>query len=62
MYVPESSSKGLVSTIGDGGRRKDSSLNPHHGGIDLDIPRLDLGKSFILELRSPGHDYGSALV
>jgi hypothetical protein len=57
MNVPESSSKSLVCTIGNGGRREDSSFDPHHGGIDLDIPRLDLGEGFILELRSPGHDY-----
>lgn len=54
---PESSSKSLVCTIGDGGRREDSSLNPHHGGINLDIPGLDLGEGLVLELRSPGHDW-----
>jgi hypothetical protein len=59
-HSPESSSDSLRSTVGDGRRREDSSLDLHHGSVDFDIPSLDLGESFVLELRSPIHNYGSA--
>jgi len=56
LYLPKGSSESLATPIGDGGRREDSSLDLHHGGVDLDVPSLDLGKSLVLELGSPIHD------
>lgn len=58
--LPKVGAKSPVTAVGDSRRLKNSCLDLHHLGVHLDTPGLDLGQSFILELRPPVHDCESA--
>lgn len=56
-YLPKVGSQRLVTGIVDGRRGKHTGRDAHHLGLHLEVPSLELGKIFIVELLSPALDY-----